>query len=80
MDYKINVPGHGNNVVDGLNSTLKRYLKGGMGPIFKSASNDISNIVMIPSASKYVSIKFHINVYRFSIIKTGLIDSKIAQK
>ena len=28
MDRAINAPGHGNNVVDGLNSKVKRYLKG----------------------------------------------------
>ena len=28
MDRAINTPGHGKNVVDGLNATEKRYLKG----------------------------------------------------
>ena len=28
MDCAINAPYHGNNVVDGLNATAKRYLKG----------------------------------------------------
>ena len=28
MDSAINAPGHGNNVVDGLNAIGKRYLKG----------------------------------------------------
>ena len=28
MDHAINAPGHGNNVVDGLNATDKHYLKG----------------------------------------------------
>ena len=28
MDHAINSPGHGNNVFDGLNATVKRYLKG----------------------------------------------------
>ena len=27
---EINSPGHGNNIVDGLNSTYKSYLKGGV--------------------------------------------------
>ena len=27
MGHKINAPGHGNNVIDGLNSTDKHYLK-----------------------------------------------------
>ena len=29
MYRAINTPGHGNNVVDGMNATDKRYLKGG---------------------------------------------------
>ena len=28
MDHAMNPPGHGNNVVDGLNATDKNYLKG----------------------------------------------------
>ena len=28
MDHTINAPGHGNNVVYGINETYKRYLKG----------------------------------------------------
>ena len=27
-DFTIDAPGHGNNVVDGINMTEKRYLKG----------------------------------------------------
>ena len=27
LDHEINVPGHGNNFLDGLNATEKRYLK-----------------------------------------------------
>ena len=58
MDRAINAPGHGNNVVDGLNTTDKRYLKSKMEPMGKLSSNDTTNIGMLPSASKYVSIKF----------------------
>ena len=58
MDRAINVPGHGNNVVDRLNETDKLYLKEQMEPIGKLASNDTLIIEMLPSASKYVSIKF----------------------
>ena len=54
----INAPGHGNNVVDGLNATGKRYLNGELEIIGKLGSNDTTNIGMLPSASKYVSIKF----------------------
>ena len=58
MDCAINAPGHVNNVVDGLNTTDKRYLKGKMELIGKLASDDSTNIGMLPSDSKYVSIKF----------------------
>ena len=58
IDHAINATGHINNFVDGLNATDKRYLKEQMEPIVKLVSNDTSNIGMLPSASKYVSIKF----------------------
>ena len=48
-DSKMNGSGHGNNVVDGLNTTTKCYFKGEMEPIGKLASNDSSKIGMIPS-------------------------------
>ena len=57
MDRAINAPVHGNNVVDGLNTTDKHYLKGRMEPMGKLESNDTPNIGILPSASKYVSIK-----------------------
>ena len=46
----INAPGHGNNVVDRLNATYKRYFKGKMELMGKSASNYTTNIGMLPSA------------------------------
>ena len=58
MYCAINAPGHGKNVADGLNAIEKRYLKEQMEPIVKLASNDTSNIGMLPSVSKCVSIKF----------------------
>ena len=58
MDCAMNTPGHGRNVVDGLNATDNHYLKGEMKLMGKLASNDTTNIGMLPSASKYVSIKF----------------------
>ena len=58
MDRAMNAPGHGKNVVDGLNATEKHYLKGGKELMVKLASNNTTNIEMLPSASKYVSIKF----------------------
>ena len=54
----INAPGHWKNVVDGLNTTDKNYLKGEMELIVKLESNDTSNIGMLPSDSKDVYIKF----------------------
>ena len=41
MDLAINALGHGKNVVDGINATGNRYLKGGIGLIAKLGSNDI---------------------------------------
>ena len=58
MDRAINAPGHGNNVVDALNATEKRYLKGEMELMGKLASNYTTNVGMIPSASKDVSVEF----------------------
>ena len=49
-DRAINPPGHGKNVVDGLNATYKRYLKGEMELIVKLESNNTSKIGMIPNA------------------------------
>ena len=45
------------NYGGGLNTTEKRYLKGEMEPIGKLAIKNTLNIGIIPSASKYVSIK-----------------------
>ena len=50
MDRKINVPGHGNNIVDGLDTTEKLYLKKQMKLIGRLGSNNTSNIGMLPSA------------------------------
>ena len=47
-----------NNVVDGINATYKHYLKDKMEIIGKLGSNDTTKIGMLPSASKYVSVKF----------------------
>ena len=58
MDRAINATGHGKNVVDGLNAMYRYYLKGKIELIGKLGSNDTTKIGMIPSASKYFSIKF----------------------
>ena len=58
MHLVINVPGRLNIVVGGLNATDKRYLRGEIELIGKLASNDTSNIRMLPIASKYFSVKF----------------------
>ena len=58
MDRAINAPVHGNNVVDGINAREKLYLKEQKEIIGKFASNNTSKIGMLPSASKYVSMKY----------------------
>ena len=58
MDRAINAPGHGKDFFDGFNATDKRYLRGEIELIGKLASNDTSNIRMLPIASKYFSVKF----------------------
>ena len=57
-DCAINAPGHIKNVVDVINTTEKHYLKEQMKLIGKLASNKKSNIGILPSSSKDVSIKF----------------------
>ena len=58
MNLSINSPGHGNNVVDGLNVADKRYLKEQMELIGKLSSRYTSKIGMLPSDSKDVSVNF----------------------
>ena len=74
MYRAINAPGHVNNVVDALNATEKRYQKGKMELLGKLACNDTPKIGMIPSASKYVSIKFEEQCLH--MINTGTMTSK----
>ena len=50
MDREIHAPGHGKDIVDGLNTTEKCYLKGKMELIGKLESNNTSNVRMLPSA------------------------------
>ena len=57
IDFSINAPCYGNNIVDGLDDTKKLYLKEQMELLGKLASKNTSNIGMISSASKDVSIK-----------------------
>ena len=58
MDHTINAPCYGNNVLYGLNATDKHYLKGEMELIGKLSGINTTNIGMLTSDSKYVSIKF----------------------
>ena len=58
MYRTINAPVHGNNFVAGLNVTYKRYLKEEMEAIGKLGSNNTTDIVILPSASKDFLIKF----------------------
>ena len=57
MDHAINAPGNGNNFVGGINATENIYLQEQMELIGKLGRKGTSKIGMIPSASKYVSIK-----------------------
>ena len=76
MDRSINSPGNGNDIVDVLNATDKLYLKEQMELLGKLEINDTSNIVIITSASKDLSVRFvyqclHIlnNKYRLNGLK-----------
>ena len=80
MDSAINTPGHGKNVVDGINTNDKHYLKGKMDLIGKLAINDTSNIGMIPSASKCVSIKCSDQSIKIINDKDRLNVLKVSQK
>ena len=70
-DRAINAPGHGNNVVNGINGTGKLYLKDQRKRLGKSASNDTSKIVILPIASNNIYSIFQDNIYKSSIIMTG---------
>ena len=79
MDRVINAPVHGNNVVDGINTTDKFYLKEQMKPIGKLSSNNTSTTGIIPSASKDVSVIFSdqcIHILNNKEILNGLKGSK----
>ena len=52
MDSAVHAPGHGNNVVDGLNETEKRSLKKIMEFIGKLESNNTKKNGILLSASK----------------------------
>ena len=58
IDRTINEPGYVKNFFYGLNATEKRYLKVEMEIIGKLGSIDTTDIGILPSASKDVSIKF----------------------
>ena len=58
MDSAINAPVQGKNFIDGLNETENSHMKEQMELIGKLESNVTSNIGILPSASKYASIKF----------------------
>ena len=83
MNREINATGHGNNVVDGINTTERRYLKGEIKLIGKLASDDTTNIGMLTSASKDVSIKFADKCIHMINIKdrlNGIKGSKISKR
>ena len=72
MDRATNAPGHTNNVIDGLNTTEKYYLKGEIEHIGKLAGNVTSTVGMLPSASKDVSIKTLYQFIHILNIKAGI--------
>ena len=75
MERAINIPGHGNNVVDGPNAMDKRYLRGEMEPMGKLASNYTTNIGMLFSDAKYVAINFadqYLHILNIKEIFNGL--------
>ena len=77
-----NSPGYGNHVVDGLNATRGIYLKENMELIVKLASNNTSEIGMLPSSSKDVLIKFayqYIHILNIKEILNGIKGSKNIQ-
>ena len=83
MDVAINATGNRKNVIDGLNATDKRYLKGEMEFIGKFGGNDTSKIGMLPSASKDVFINFsdqYIHIINNKEILNGLKGSTKIQK
>ena len=55
-----------NNVVDVLNATGKHYLKREMELMGKLASNDTTNIGMLPSLQNMHPLTLQINVYILS--------------
>ena len=69
MDREISAPGHGNNVVNGINTTGKHYWKEQMELLGKISSNNKSYIGMLPSPSNKYPLNFQNNVYKISIIK-----------
>ena len=76
IECAINSPVNGKNVINGLNDTEKLHLKEQMGPLGKLGSNVTSNIGIIPSVSKDVSVNFseecsHVltNNYRLNRLK-----------
>ena len=83
MHRAINATGHRKNVVDGLNTTDKRYLKKKMELIGKLGSGNTTKIIMTPSASKDVSIQFvdqFLEILNNKEILNGLKGSSKIQK
>ena len=80
MDRAINAPGHGKNVVDWLNETDKRDLKGKLNLLVNYDVNIPKRLDWFPVLQNTSPKHVYINVYKFSIIKKYEIDSKVAQK
>ena len=72
MDCEKNAPGHGNNLVNGINVTKKLCLKGKMELVGHLKTNDKLNIGIITFASKSGSINFseqclHIFTHKYQL-------------
>ena len=74
MNRVINSLGHVKNVIDGLNGTVKHYLKGRMELLGILTSNDTLKIGMLSSTSKDISVNFCYDVYTFLILRISLLD------
>ena len=71
MDLATNTPGHGNNIVDGLNATDKRYLTGKWNLLVNKRVTRYQRLECFPVLQKMPPLHLENNIYTSSIIKTG---------
>ena len=63
MDRAINAPGHGKNVVDGLNAKDKLYLKGKWNLLINEQITIPQKFGCFPVLQNMSPLNLHINVY-----------------